>query len=150
MQKHLEDRLFLEFPKILKKSHLDRGKIYVEDGWFQILRALLLTVDYYLERENISLYFVNIEAKWGELRVQYFYPKEFMTPTSQNISFIEGIISSTTFLSKMTCEFCGRTGYSSKPRIYMGQDYTLCKKHAKEKDYVPIHEIDYEIDGIQF
>ena len=111
MQKQLIDKLNAEFPNII------RCPINVGDGWYEILRSLLIK----LRRLSSDVRIVNVEQEFGGLQV-------YTNPRNRSV---DAIVEEAEHQSWKVCEYCGKKTGVSRRTIH-GRRVVLCTSCATE------------------
>jgi hypothetical protein len=109
-----------KFPQLFAKLEwLETG-----DGWDKLIEYMCIVIQEYIEykipeelREQV--YFTQIKQKFGFLRIHM----------SQQIPYIQGVITMADAMSGSICEKCGQTGSVRNVGNWLT---TLCDKHYEE------------------
>lgn len=109
-----------KFPQLFAKLEW----LQAEEGWDKLIEYLSIIIADYIEykipeelREQV--YFTQIKQKFGMLRVHM----------SQQIPYIQGVITMANAMSGSICEKCGQTGSIRNAGNWLT---TLCDKHYEE------------------
>jgi len=128
MKKELQDKLYLEFPKLFKQKGLSMREtcmcwgIETGDGWFQLIKDTCTKLQFQIDNKIIpQIEFTQVKEKFGGLRI-------YFTPYNEKA---QKILDKAENYSFKICEICGSTeGVTQNKR---GWILTLCSECRKRK-----------------
>ena len=154
MNETLQERLFTDYPDILSKDNFPSG-IPCDDGWYDLIDNMCYHIkrrisnvhwgwgkDEILKEVPVRIIKMNRRFSGDSLSVEFSvdYP---VTPTDLQKCEIESRVSSikdyTESISDRTCELTGKPGELYAKRTDKLVSKILCKRLAKELDYVDYH-----------
>lgn len=115
MNPELEQKLYIEFPKLFAQKDLDNSKSLMGygcccgDGWYAILRGACERTQAVCDKEGFQVEFVQVKGKFDRLRV--YYDLKVADAYSKTIdgfdAIVGGILEEAEGESLETCEVCG-------------------------------------------